>query len=65
MLTFAGHNNFLLFVQMVFVTLNAAAAALKSRRWLENVPQGASADLAAGWEVVQSGYKFVALVADV
>lgn len=50
---------------MVFVTLNAAAAALKGRRWLENVPQGASADLAAGWEVVQSEYKLVALVADV
>lgn len=50
---------------MVFVTLNAAAAALKGWWWLENVPQGASADLAAGWEVVQSENKLVALVADV
>lgn len=62
---FAGHNNFLLFVQVVFVDLGVTAAALEGRRRLENVPQGPSAGLAAGGEVVESEDELVALVADV
>lgn len=36
--TFAGSHNILLFVQVVFVTLLMAAAALQGRRRLEDVP---------------------------
>ncbi len=50
---------------MVFVALGVAAAALKGRRGLENVPQGPSAGLTAGGEVVESEDKLMALVADV
>lgn len=44
-LTFAGHNNFLLSVQVVFVALGVAAVALEGRRGPKDVPQGSSADL--------------------
>lgn len=44
-LTLAGHNNFLLSVQVVFVALGVAAAALEGWRGLKDVPQGPSADL--------------------
>lgn len=64
-LTLAGHDNFLLFVQVVFVALGVAAAALEGRWRLENVPQGPSAGLTAGGEVVESEDELVALVADV
>lgn len=47
------------------MALGATAAALKGWRGLENMPQGPSAGLAAGWEVVQSDYELMALVADV
>lgn len=64
-LTPAGHNDFLLSVQVVFVALGVAAAALEGRRGFENVPQGPSAGLAAGGEVVESEDELVALVTDV
>lgn len=64
-LTFAGSDHFLLLVQMVLVALGAAAAALEGGRGLENMPQGAGADLAAGREVVEGEDELVALVADV
>lgn len=64
-LTLAGNNNFLLLVQMVLVALGVAAAALEGRRGLEDVPQGAGADLAAGREVVEGEDELVALVANV
>lgn len=47
------------------MALGVAAAALKGRRGLENMPQGPSAGLTAGGEVVESGDELVALVADV
>lgn len=47
------------------MALSVAAAALKGRRGLENVPQGPSAGLAAGGEVVESEDELVTLVADV
>lgn len=47
------------------MALGVAAAALEGRRGLENVPQGPSAGLAAGGEVVESEDELVALVADV
>lgn len=47
------------------MALGVAAAALKGRRGLEDVPQGAGADLAAGREVVEGEDELVALVADV
>lgn len=64
-LTLARNNNFLLLVQMVLVALGVAAAALQGRRGLEDVPQGAGTDLAAGREVVEGGDELVTLVADV
>lgn len=64
-LTLAGHDDFLLPVQVVLVALGVAAAALEGGRGLEDVPQGAGADLAAGREVVEGGDELVALVADV
>lgn len=47
------------------MALDVAAAALKSRRGLEDVPQGPSARLAAGGEVVEGDDELVAFVADV
>lgn len=47
------------------MALGVAAAALQGRRGLEDLPQGAGADLAAGREVVEGGDELVALVADV
>lgn len=47
------------------MALGVAAAALEGRRGLEDVPQGAGADLAAGREVVEGEDELVALVADV
>lgn len=47
------------------MALSVAAATLKGGWGLENVPQGPSARLAAGGEVVQSQDELVALVADV
>lgn len=64
-LTLAGNNNFLLLVQVVLVALGVAAAALEGRRRLEDVPQRAGADLAAGREVVEGDDELVALVANV
>ena len=64
-LTPARHNNFLLSVQVVFVALCVAAAALEGRRGLEDVPQRPSAGLAAGREVIEGEDELVALVADV
>lgn len=64
-LTLAGNNDFLLLVQVVLVALGVAAAALEGRRGLEDVPQGAGADLTAGREVVEGEDELVALVANV
>lgn len=64
-LTLAGNNHFLLLVQVVLVALGVAAPALEGRRGLEDLPQGARADLAAGREVVEGEDELVALVADV
>lgn len=64
-LTLAWHNDFLLSVQVIFVALGVAAAALEGRRGPEHVPQGPSAGLTAGGEVVQSQDELVTLVADV
>lgn len=64
-LTLAGNDDFLLPVQVVLVALGVAATALEGGRGLEDVPQGAGADLAAGREVVEGGDELVALVADV
>ncbi|MEQ2203328.1 hypothetical protein XENOCAPTIV_028669 [Xenoophorus captivus] len=50
---------------VVFVVLGMAAAALKGRRRLEDIPQGPRADLTAGGEVVQGDDELVAFVADV
>lgn len=47
------------------MALDVAAAALECWRGLENVPQGPSAGLTAGGEVVESEDELVALVADV
>lgn len=47
------------------MALGVAAAALEGRRGLEDMPQGAGADLAAGREVVEGGDELVALVANV
>lgn len=47
------------------MALGVTAAALKGWRGLENVPQGPSAGLAAGGEVVESEDELMALVADV
>lgn len=47
------------------MALSVAAATLEGWRGLENMPQGPSTGLAAGWEVVQSQDELVALVADV
>lgn len=44
---FAGHNNLLLSVQVVFVALCVATAALEGRRGLEDVPQRPSAGFTA------------------
>lgn len=43
----AGHNNLLLSVQVVFVALCVAAAALEGRWGFEDVPQRPSAGLTA------------------
>lgn len=47
------------------MALGVAAAALEGRRGLEDVPQGAGADLTAGREVVEGEDELVALVANV
>lgn len=47
------------------MALGVAAAALEGRRGLEDVPQGAGADLAAGREVVEGEDELVALVANI
>lgn len=65
LLTFAGHNYILLFIQVVFVELGVAAATLERRRGLEDVPQRSRADLTAGREMVERVDELVALVADV
>lgn len=63
-LTFARHNDVVLSVQVVFVALCVAAAALEGGRGLEDVPQGTAAGLAAGGEVVEREDELVTLVAD-
>ena len=50
--TFARSNNVLLFVEVVFVALDVAAAALQGRGRLEDVPQRLGARLAVGREVI-------------
>lgn len=47
------------------MALCVAATALKGRRGLEDVPEGPSAGLAAGGEVIERDDELVALVADV
>lgn len=47
------------------MALGVAAAALEGRRGLEDMPQGASADLTAGREVVEGEDELVALVANI
>ena len=60
--TFARGDDVLLLVQVVFVALYVAAAALQGRRRLEDVPQRLGARLAVGGEVVEGGDELVALV---
>lgn len=62
---FAGYNNLLLSVQVVFVALGVAATALEGRWGLENMPQGPSASLTAGGKVVESEDELMSLMADV
>lgn len=50
--TFARSNNVLLFVEVVLVALDVAAATLQGRRRLEDVPQRLGAGLAVGREVI-------------
>lgn len=50
--TFARSNNVLLFVEVVLVALDVAAATLKGRRRLEDVPQRLGTGLAVGREVI-------------
>lgn len=64
-LTLARRDDLLFPVQVVFVALGVAAAALEGRRRLEDVPQRPGAGLTVGGEVVESGDELVALVADV
>lgn len=61
-LTLAGHNHFLLSVQVIFVALGVAAATLQGGRGFKDVPQRSSTGLTARGEVVQSGDELVALV---
>lgn len=61
----ARHNDVVLSVQVIFVALCVAAAALEGGRGLEDVPQGTAAGLAAGGEVIEREDEFVTLVADV
>ena len=64
-LTLTRGNDLLLSIQVVFVALGVAAAALESRRRLEDVPEGPRARLAAGGEVVECGDELVTFVANV
>lgn len=50
---------------MVFVALCVAAAALKGRRGLEDMPQRPSASLAARGEVIESEDELMALMVNV
>lgn len=47
------------------MALGVAAMALEGRRGLENIPQGSSAGITAGGEVVERKDELVALVVDV
>lgn len=60
--TFAGRDDVLLLVQVVFVALDVAAAALEGGRGLEDVPERFGAGLAVGGEVVEGGDELVAFV---
>lgn len=60
--TFARSNNVLLFVEVVLVALDVAAATLQGRRRLEDVPQRLGTGLAVGGEVIQRGDELVAFV---
>lgn len=60
--TFARSNNVLLFVEVVLVALDVAAATLQGCRRLEDVPQRLGAGLAVGGEVIQRGDELVAFV---
>lgn len=59
---FARSNNVLLFVEVVLVALDVAAATLQGWRRLEDVPQRLGAGLAVGREVIQRGDELVAFV---
>lgn len=63
--TFARCYNLFLFVHVVFMAFNMAAAAFQSRRRLEHMPQWLHAGLAVGWKVVESRNKFMSFVADI
>ena len=58
-LTFTGSDDVLLPVQVVFVALDVAAAALERRRGFEDVPQRVGTGLAVGGEVVVGGDELV------
>lgn len=60
--TFARSNNVLLFVEVVLVALDVAAATLQGRRRLEDVPQRLGTGLTVGGEVIQRGDELVAFV---
>lgn len=60
--TFARSNNILLFVEVVLVALDMAAATLQGWRRPEDVPQRLGAGLTVGREMIQRGDELVAFV---
>ena len=60
--TFARGDNVLLFVKVVLVALDMAAATLQGGWRLKNVPQWLGAGVAVGREMIQCGDEFMALV---
>lgn len=61
---FAWSDDLLLLVEVVFVALYMAAAALDGGRRLEDVPQRFGAGLAVGGEVVERGDELMAFVGE-
>lgn len=63
--TFTRRYNLFLFIHVIFVTFNMAAATFQSRRRFKHVPQGFHASFTIGWEVVKSRYKLMSFVTNV
>lgn len=61
----ARRKNLLFLVHVVFVALDLAPFALQRQGRLDHVPQGLSAGLTRGREVVENGQKLMTLVVDV